>query len=223
MLDWQQIDTLFLDMDGTLLDLHFDNHFWLEHLPRHYAASQGCSVAEARERLQVMTDSQAGTLNWYCLDYWSAELHLDIPTLKTEIEHLIRFRPRVEDFLRQLKQTSHRVVLTTNAHPKSLAIKLRNAPLAGYLDRIVSAHELGFAKEQWEFWQALRTLEPFDPDRAALIDDSLAVLDTARRFGIRHLLAIVQPDSSQPPRPTGNFTALDCFSRLLPIREKPVD
>ena len=26
MINWQQIDTVFLDMDGTLLDLHFDNY-----------------------------------------------------------------------------------------------------------------------------------------------------------------------------------------------------
>ncbi|HBT55971.1 MAG TPA: haloacid dehalogenase, partial [Pseudomonas sp.] len=33
MLNWNAIDTVLLDMDGTLLDLHFDNHFWLEHMP----------------------------------------------------------------------------------------------------------------------------------------------------------------------------------------------
>ena len=29
-LAWRDIDTVLLDMDGTLLDLHYDNHFWLE-------------------------------------------------------------------------------------------------------------------------------------------------------------------------------------------------
>ena len=27
-IDWTQLDTILLDMDGTLLDLEFDNHFW---------------------------------------------------------------------------------------------------------------------------------------------------------------------------------------------------
>ncbi|HNG60363.1 MAG TPA: haloacid dehalogenase, partial [Cellvibrionaceae bacterium] len=38
MIPWQAIDTLLLDMDGTLLDLHYDNYFWLEYLPRAFAA-----------------------------------------------------------------------------------------------------------------------------------------------------------------------------------------
>ena len=32
--DWQEIDTVLLDMDGTLLDLHYDNYFWLTHIPK---------------------------------------------------------------------------------------------------------------------------------------------------------------------------------------------
>ncbi|MEC8348362.1 MAG: haloacid dehalogenase, partial [Pseudomonadota bacterium] len=27
-LDWQNIDTVLLDVDGTLLDLHYDNFVW---------------------------------------------------------------------------------------------------------------------------------------------------------------------------------------------------
>lgn len=216
MLDWQQIDTLFLDMDGTLLDLHFDNYFWLEHLPQRFAATRGGSVEEAKQLIQRKTDSQSGTLNWYCLDYWSQELEVDIPTLKTEIEHLIQFRPHVEDFLRELKKTPHRVVLTTNAHQKSIEIKLRNAPLGQYLDRIISSHDLGYAKEQPEFWNKLQAVEPFDPTRTALIDDSLSVLRAARGYGIAHLLAIRQPDSRQPPRQIDEFSTLDSFDDITP-------
>ena len=36
--DWRAIDTVLLDMDGTLLDLRFDNYFWLELVPRKYGA-----------------------------------------------------------------------------------------------------------------------------------------------------------------------------------------
>ena len=32
--DWSCIEVVCLDMDGTVLDLHFDNLFWLEVLPR---------------------------------------------------------------------------------------------------------------------------------------------------------------------------------------------
>ena len=51
VLDWDSIDTVLLDMDGTLLDLHFDNHFWLEFVPHKYAELKG--IALRRLRLTV--------------------------------------------------------------------------------------------------------------------------------------------------------------------------
>ena len=47
MIDWSCIDTVLLDMDGTLLDLHFDNFFWSEHLPRTYALRHQISKEES--------------------------------------------------------------------------------------------------------------------------------------------------------------------------------
>ena len=37
MIDWNAINTVLLDMDGTILDLHFDNYFWKEYVPQKYA------------------------------------------------------------------------------------------------------------------------------------------------------------------------------------------
>ena len=50
-LPWHAIDTVLLDMDGTLLDLHYDNHFWMEHLPQRYAELHGVSRAMAEMEL----------------------------------------------------------------------------------------------------------------------------------------------------------------------------
>ena len=73
-LPWNAIDTVLLDMDGTLLDLHFDNHFWLQHLPQRYAELHGVSRALADAELLPLFREHAGTLNWYCTDFWSREL-----------------------------------------------------------------------------------------------------------------------------------------------------
>ena len=54
MIDWSSLDTVFLDMDGTLLDLHFDNHFWLEHLPRRYAEQFDLTPEDAKNTLIPM-------------------------------------------------------------------------------------------------------------------------------------------------------------------------
>ena len=36
--DWTKVDHVLLDMDGTLLDLAFDNDFWGHQIHAHYAA-----------------------------------------------------------------------------------------------------------------------------------------------------------------------------------------
>ena len=87
MLNWSLINTVLLDMDGTLLDLHYDNHFWLEHVPRRYAEKHALSLEAAKEALRGRYRQAEGTLDWYCVDYWTRELNLDIALLKEEVDH----------------------------------------------------------------------------------------------------------------------------------------
>lgn len=216
-LPWARIQTVLLDMDGTLLDLRFDNQFWRELVPMHYAAQHGLSLEQARAEVAVRTQAVEGTLNWYCLDYWSRELALDIVTLKREIAHLIAVHPYVLEFLKALRGAGKRVVLVTNAHPQSLALKMEKTQLASHLDRAVCAHALGSVKEQPEFWPRLRELERFDPVTTLLVDDNLEILRTARGYGIGHLVSVLRPDSTHSPTPPGEFSAIHDFSELLPV------
>lgn len=215
MLDWRDIDTVLLDMDGTLLDLHFDSHFWLEHLPRRYVELHHLDQA-SQDILRERIIREQGTLNWYSLAYWRQELGVDIVALKREVQHLIGLRSDALDFLTWLKQQHPRVVLATNADRESLALKLPLTGLEQYLDAIVSSADVGVPKEHQAFWFALQKIEPFDPQRTLFIDDNPAVLESAREFGIRHLLGIKQPDSRRPERELEAFIALDRFATLLP-------
>ncbi len=215
-LDWRAIDRVFLDMDGTLLDLHFDNYFWLEHVPQCFAKTQGLDIEIARQRVLARYASREGTLEWYCVDHWSQELGLDIRLLKEEVDHLIRMHPAVTDFLDVLAAWGKRRVLVTNAHQKSLALKLQRTPLAGHLDAILCAHDLGLAKESPGFWERVQGVEPFDPARTLLVDDSLAVLRAARAYGIAWLLAVRHPDSQGPERIQAEFPSIASFAELLP-------
>jgi putative hydrolase of the HAD superfamily len=216
MIDWSQIEQVFLDMDGTLLDLHFDNYFWLEHVPRRYAEARGVSLPAAKRELTSRYRDIEGTLQWYCLDHWSRELGLDIALLKQEVDHLIAVHPHVIDFLHALRLAGKRIVLVTNAHQKSLGLKLDRTRLGGQLDAVVCAHDLRYPKEDPVFWQRLHQVQPFDPGRTLFVDDSAPVLAAARDYGIRWLLRVLRPDTQGPVREAGGFPAIHDFSEIMP-------
>jgi putative hydrolase of the HAD superfamily len=216
VIDWPHVDTVLLDMDGTLLDLHFDNHFWLEHMPRRYAEHHGLAPDIARAHLNAHYERHAGTLNWYCLDFWASELALDIMQLKEEVVHLIAVRPDVPAFLGALRESGRRVVMVTNAHPKSLDLKMRETRIDAYFDALISSHQIGLPKEHPDFWQGLQGIEPFDRKRTLFVDDSLPVLKSAQAYGIVQLLAVCNPDSKQPHKDCGGFAAITSFEQVMP-------
>jgi len=216
-LNWPAIDTILLDMDGTLLDLHYDNHFWQVYVPEKFAEKHGLEPAEAHAECFRRYNAKAGTLDWYCVDYWTEQLELDIVRLKEELAHLIAVHPDVTDFLTQAKQAGKRVVLVTNAHHKSLNLKMDRTGLAVHFDAMHTSHAYGLAKEDPAFWVALREAEAFDPARTLLVDDSLPVLRSARTYGIAHLLAVLQPDTRLPDKDVADFAAIRRFGDILPI------
>ncbi|HEB93280.1 MAG TPA: GMP/IMP nucleotidase [Gammaproteobacteria bacterium] len=219
MIDWARIDTVLLDMDGTLLDLHFDNHFWQEHMPRRYAELRETSLEVARSELLLRYKQVEGTMDWYCLDYWSNELGMDVAALKQEVDHLIAVHPNVVVFLDAVRDSGRRTVLVTNAHMKSLQLKMDRTRLAGHLDAVFCAHDFGRPKEDPQFWGLLKTAEPFAPEMTLLVDDSLPVLRSAQEAGIGQLLCVHRPDSRAQDKDVGEFTAIRGFCDIMPPLE----
>lgn len=216
MINWDSIDTVLLDMDGTLLDLHFDNYFWLQHLPRRYAEIHQRDAAEALEHVHERIGHGRGTLDWYSVDYWSEQLQVDVPALKREIQHMITTRPHVEEFLRRLHQAPQQVLLVTNAHRKALDIKLACTGIERWFDGIVVSHDLRVPKEDPQFWHFLHALHPFKSHSTLLIDDTETVLQSAQDYGIAHLMTLLQPDSRLQKRLDTRFPGIHHFDEIMP-------
>ena len=194
MIPWNEIESVFLDMDGTLLDLHFDNHFWREHVPLRYAERHQLDIDAAKSELVPRFRLKEGTLDWYCVEYWS----------------------RVINFLDDVRRNNKFMALVTNAHMKSLELKMEVTGLTDAFDALICSHDIGFPKEDQRFWAALGAREAFRNESTLFVDDSLSVLRAAREFGIRHILAVRKPDSRSPARDTGEFRAIDGFHEIMP-------
>jgi len=214
-LPWSDIDTLLLDMDGTLLDLAFDNFFWLKLVPREYARATGLAPDAALTAVTERYAPVVGTLPWYCLDHWTGEFGLDLKALKRTHQHRICYLPEAENFLAFARRLGKRLILVTNAHRVTLSIKAEQTGVDAWMDAVVSSHDYGVEKEREEFWRRLEGEHGIRPERALLIEDSLAVLATARAYGIAHTIAISQPDSTAGAREIEGFLAITGVAELL--------
>ena len=214
--DWQRIHTVLLDMDGTLLDLRFDNYFWVEFLPLRYGERRGLALHEAQAELRPRFEACQGTLKWYCTDHWSRELGLNVAALKHDASEHIRFLPGAEQFLQVVRQLCRQVVLVTNAHLDAFAVKTYYTGLGQYLDQVVSSHSFGFPKEDAAFWPRLEAHLGLAREQALFVDDNLQVLRAARAYGIGQIFAVAQPDSTLPVRQIAEFPAVNAVRELLP-------
>ncbi len=215
---WQNIDTVLFDMDGTLLDLHFDSYFWKQLVPDCYAKQNNISFDEAWGHMEPKLNKVAGTLEWYCFDFWSRELNLDIMAMKRNITHKISYRPQAEALLQALHKSDKRVIMATNCNRDGLNLKDEFLGFVNYFDALHSSHDFGHPKEDQAFWSCLQKREGFDPARTLFVDDNLEILRSARTYGIEHLLAVSRPDMTLPVNDTAEFAAIDGFGVLLPLQ-----
>lgn len=216
--DWNQIDDVLLDMDGTLLDRHFDNFFFEEELPRRYAVLHGLAFEEARARLMTMYRSVEGELDWTDLHYWTRRVGIDVVALTKEFDHLIGFLPDAEEFLRHLRRLGKRVTILTNAHQSGVNIKVATTRVDLYVDRIVTAFEVGHLKMRHEYWPNCQRLLGFDPKRSLYIDDDEGCLAAAAQFGIGHIFHSSKSSSQLLPESSSRFASIAGFHVLMKDR-----
>ena len=212
---WDEIDAIFLDMDGTLLDKHYDDFFWEHYVPGVYATQNCLDPAQARLQLLAIYRSVENTLQWTDLDYWSSRLNLDIAALKMEISHLVSILPHVIEFLTYMQKIGKKLYLVTNAHPKALQVKMEKVKIENWFEQLICSQDIGEAKEQPEFWQKLQSHLPYDRARTLFADDTEKVLHAAAQYGIQHLIHIAKPSSRLDARHSSQYPSILNFAELM--------
>lgn len=215
LIPFKEIEHVLLDMDGTLLDRYFDDYFWEHLVPERYAEKHKITFGNAREQLFKRYKAHEGTLNWTDIDFWSKELDLDILALKEQIRHLIEVHTHVEDFLRMLRSRKIKTFIVTNAHYKVLDMKLKKTDLGRFLTGAITSFEIGFPKEKIDFWRIAEQRLGFQKEKTMLVDDTLEVLKTAKKYGIRYLIYKAKSNSRIKPLPSSEFKTILDFGELM--------
>lgn len=216
LIDWSRIDWVLLDMDGTVLDLAYDNWFWRDHLPQCHSTLHGLSLEESRARLEPQFRAVMHTLPWYSTTYWSGITGLDVGALKRASRERIAVLPGAVDFLHAVRRSGRRLWLATNAHPEAWTVKLEHTGLREHFEHIICSHDHGAPKEAQAFWQAAQRQYGFEPARTLFVDDSLPVCQAARDYGIGQVVLLSHPDSQAPPRPAAEMPGAPRLADLLP-------
>jgi len=211
----KEIKYVLLDMDGTLLDLYFDDYFWGELVPEKYAEMHDMTQETAKEYLYNTYKSHEKTLQWCDIDFWSSELNLDIPALKEQIRHLIAVHPHVIEFLELMRALGKKIYLLTNAHNKTVKIKFKKTQIGKHFDDVLCSFDVGSPKEYVEFWERAQKQVGFNKENSVFIDDTEDCLKSARDFGIKYLIFKSSANSKAEPKTTDEFITIHSFRELM--------
>lgn len=203
-------------MDGTLLDLDFDDHFWIQFMPTFLPEQHGYSGDDLNLKFHTPMRTTRGTLDWYCVDYWTEQLNMPVMPSMRRHRHLIRWRPGVTDFLRIARLAGLKLIVATNAHREVWQLKADTLDLVQYVDAVVSSHDYGKPKEAEHFWRSIERQLDLNLERCAFFDDSEAVLASAQTHGVGTVVGIDHPNSNRDPRVLNHHLQIRDFADLLP-------
>ena len=212
--EWSSIDTVCLDLDGTLLDQAYDNHIWRDLIPQRFALQRGLDLQAAYAEIARLFAGRSGTLDWYDIDYWTRTLGVDVGALHREVRSHVAWLPGAREFLARARAMKKRLVLLTNSHPVALAVKHEQTGVLDHLDAAASSQEFGAPKEHPDFWRAAQARFGYHPERSLFADDNTKMLQAAQRSGVRWVYGIRHWDTKGSRREHVDFAAVDGVADL---------
>ena len=181
-----------IDLDGVILDTSYDNHFWQIHIPDVYAKKKSISMEDSIKVTHSLFNYKKKTKDWYDIDYWSNILDIDIKAEKEKKENMNRmsYKEGAIEVLNKMKKLNKELYLVTNAHKKTLEIKLQKFHIKKYFKQMICSHELGYIKEDIQFWHVLRTKLNINYSKSLLIEDTMDNISSAYHACLRNFIYI---------------------------------
>ena len=176
---------MLVDMDGVILDNTYDNNFWQNQIPGVISKNKNISFEDAKRLAVQIFNYKKNTKDWYDVDYWSNMLNVDIEAEKRSSISFDRIQlyEGVTKTLNKLKD-NFRLILITNAHRKTLNIKLEKYDLNPYFENMICAHELHYVKENIQLWYMLKSRFKLDYTKTLLIEDTINNIKVGLSAGI---------------------------------------
>ncbi|MFH0837118.1 MAG: HAD family hydrolase [Candidatus Aenigmatarchaeota archaeon] len=221
MINWNKIENILLDMDGTLIDSYHEDHFWEFLIPQEYAKIHNIPIERAISKLKAKYAPTKGTLLWSDMQHWSNETGINLWKLRDESKNILQAHPHTIKFLEFLKKEKKKIFLVTAAPLDDVEFKIGHTEIKKYFDGIYSQIEMKIPKEKIIFWKELQKLIGYNPDTTLLAEDNEEILAAARASGIKHLVFKMTRNSQKPPKELmqlkdPNITTIHHFDEIIP-------
>ena len=172
------------DLDGVILDLNYDMKFWQDWLPDALALSSGKTRSEIKAELVAMMKNQEASLNWYDLNYWDEYFKVDCLEIIKAQEERCSFLDGSVDALNKFAALPNPKYILTNGDPRLFDFKSESANFLDYFDSHLCSMQVGYAKEQKEFWSLASQYLKLDLKNSIFIDDNFKVVTSAVKAGV---------------------------------------
>ena len=144
-----------------------------------------------------MGETLEGTLPWYELSYWEKFFNIDLIKPALENVSLINFLPGVEKTLERLSKKDIKLIILTNCDSRLLNVKSDSVPFLQYVDACQSSTDLGFIKEDKDYWNLIFKKFKIDPSASIFLDDNKSIIRMAKNCGIESAYHVLEPTSDQ--------------------------